>query len=81
MVYTRGSNDEYDRWAEITQDQSWAWKNLEKYYLKVLTPLITEWRIAEMAIPCRALVWSLQKPAATRQVLSIRRSTALVRSK
>lgn len=40
MVYTRGSNDEYDRWAEITKDQSWAWKNLEQYYLKVFAPFI-----------------------------------------
>ncbi|OSD00960.1 GMC oxidoreductase [Trametes coccinea BRFM310] len=34
MTYTRGSDDEYDRWAELTGDDSWAWKNLEPFYLK-----------------------------------------------
>ena len=35
MTYTRGSNDEFDRWAALTGDQSWAWKNLFPYYFKV----------------------------------------------
>ncbi|KAF7798262.1 hypothetical protein EIP86_009479 [Pleurotus ostreatoroseus] len=34
MTYTRGSNDDYDRWAELTEDPAWSWANLEQYYLK-----------------------------------------------
>nr|ALS87662.1 extracellular aryl-alcohol oxidase-1 [synthetic construct] len=34
MTYTRGSDDEYNRWAELTGDDSWAWRNLEPFYLK-----------------------------------------------
>ncbi|KAF7798268.1 hypothetical protein EIP86_009485 [Pleurotus ostreatoroseus] len=35
MTYTRASNDDYDRWAKITGDRSWAWENLAPYYFKV----------------------------------------------
>ena len=34
MTWSRGSNDEYNRWAHVTGDPSWSWDNLEKYYLK-----------------------------------------------
>ncbi|EKM52280.1 uncharacterized protein PHACADRAFT_260543 [Phanerochaete carnosa HHB-10118-sp] len=34
LTYTRGSDDEYNRWAALTGDQSWAWNNVEQYYLK-----------------------------------------------
>ena len=36
MTWTRGSNDVWDNWANITEDEGWAWKNIEPYYLKVL---------------------------------------------
>ena len=35
MVYTRGANDEYDRWANLTGDDGWKWENVEQFYLKV----------------------------------------------
>lgn len=35
MTYTRGSDEEYNRWAALTGDASWEWKNVERYYLKV----------------------------------------------
>lgn len=35
MEYTRSSNTEYDRWANLTGDAGWSWKNMEQYYLKV----------------------------------------------
>jgi len=35
LVYTRGSNEGYDQWANLTGDDSWAWSNLEPFYLKV----------------------------------------------
>ena len=35
MVFTRGSDDEYDRLANLTEDESWSWANIEQFYLKV----------------------------------------------
>ncbi|PPQ95024.1 LOW QUALITY PROTEIN: hypothetical protein CVT25_000487, partial [Psilocybe cyanescens] len=35
MVYTRGSKDDYDRWAQITGDPGWSWENLMPYILQV----------------------------------------------
>ncbi|KAF9001662.1 aryl-alcohol-oxidase from pleurotus Eryingii [Cyathus striatus] len=34
LTYTRGADEEYDRWARLTGDPSWEWKNLRSYYLK-----------------------------------------------
>ncbi|KAH0581636.1 Choline dehydrogenase, mitochondrial [Termitomyces sp. J132] len=34
MMYTRGSSDQYDHWANITKDPGWSWKNLKKYFDK-----------------------------------------------
>ncbi|PPQ88314.1 hypothetical protein CVT25_012374, partial [Psilocybe cyanescens] len=34
LVYTRGSKDDYDRWAKVTADPGWSWKNLMPYILK-----------------------------------------------
>ncbi|KIJ36597.1 GMC oxidoreductase [Sphaerobolus stellatus SS14] len=34
MTYTRGSDDDYNRWAKLIEDPTWSWKNLEPYYLK-----------------------------------------------
>ncbi|KAJ3556100.1 hypothetical protein NP233_g12056 [Leucocoprinus birnbaumii] len=32
MFYTRGSIDDYDRWARITGDSGWSWKELLPYF-------------------------------------------------
>ena len=34
-VYTRGPRAEYDRWAEIVDDEAWRWKNAHARYKKV----------------------------------------------
>ncbi|KAF9482078.1 aryl-alcohol oxidase [Pholiota conissans] len=34
MFYTRGSSDDYDRWARVTCDSGWSWKNVMPYILK-----------------------------------------------
>ncbi|KAJ2935644.1 hypothetical protein H1R20_g1449, partial [Candolleomyces eurysporus] len=34
MFYTRGSSSDYDRWARVTGDEGWAWKNILPYILK-----------------------------------------------
>ncbi|KAJ7635273.1 alcohol oxidase [Roridomyces roridus] len=34
MLYTRGSAEDYDRWAAITGDSGWSWNNLLPYFFK-----------------------------------------------
>ncbi|KIJ47886.1 GMC oxidoreductase [Sphaerobolus stellatus SS14] len=34
MDYTRGSSDDYDRFARVTGDQGWSWNNLQPYILR-----------------------------------------------
>ncbi|KAF9482069.1 pyranose dehydrogenase [Pholiota conissans] len=34
MFYTRGSKDDYDRWAQVTGDPGWSWEKLLPYILK-----------------------------------------------
>ncbi|KAE9396762.1 alcohol oxidase [Gymnopus androsaceus JB14] len=31
MFYTRGSADDYDRWATVTGDDGWSWTNIQPY--------------------------------------------------
>ncbi|KAJ6477553.1 aryl-alcohol oxidase [Mycena sanguinolenta] len=33
MAYTRASNEEWDRYAKLTGDDGWSWKNMQKYML------------------------------------------------
>jgi choline dehydrogenase-like flavoprotein len=40
MVYTRGSSDDYDRWARVTGDAEWSWENIFPYILKVCHPKV-----------------------------------------
>ncbi|KAH9477942.1 Pyranose dehydrogenase 1 [Psilocybe cubensis] len=34
MAYTRGSKDDYDRWAKVTGDSGWSWNSLLPYFFK-----------------------------------------------
>ncbi|THV00444.1 aryl-alcohol oxidase-like protein [Dendrothele bispora CBS 962.96] len=34
LTWNRGSNDLWDRWSELTDDEEWAWPSIEPYYLK-----------------------------------------------
>ncbi|KAG6854278.1 hypothetical protein C0991_008523 [Blastosporella zonata] len=34
LAYTRGSSDDYDRYAELTDDDGWSWDNIQKYLRK-----------------------------------------------
>ncbi|KAJ7599875.1 aryl-alcohol oxidase [Mycena floridula] len=40
MAYTRGSSEDYDRYASFSGDQGWSWKKMLPYFFKneVLTP-------------------------------------------
>ncbi|KAF9068141.1 hypothetical protein BDP27DRAFT_1327689 [Rhodocollybia butyracea] len=31
MFYTRGSADDYDRWARVTGDDGWSWDNIQSF--------------------------------------------------
>ncbi|KAH6904261.1 pyranose dehydrogenase [Coprinopsis sp. MPI-PUGE-AT-0042] len=35
MFWTRGTVDDYDRWARVTGDSGWSWKSLFPYMLKM----------------------------------------------
>ncbi|KAF9002563.1 hypothetical protein BDQ17DRAFT_1357086 [Cyathus striatus] len=35
MFYTRGSSDDYNRWATITGDTGWSWNNIFHFILRV----------------------------------------------
>jgi hypothetical protein len=35
MAYTRASSEDYDRFARVTKDDGWKWKNLLPYIYKV----------------------------------------------
>lgn len=34
LAYTRGADEEYDQWAELTGDAGWSWENISQYYYK-----------------------------------------------
>ncbi|KAH9477949.1 Pyranose dehydrogenase 3 [Psilocybe cubensis] len=34
MAYTRGSRDDYDRWAQVTGDPGWSWDSISPYFFK-----------------------------------------------
>ena len=34
-VYTRGASADYDRWAELVDDDDWAWSNVERQFNEV----------------------------------------------
>ncbi|EKM83240.1 hypothetical protein AGABI1DRAFT_118556 [Agaricus bisporus var. burnettii JB137-S8] len=34
MVYTRGTVDDYDRWARVTGDPGWSWNEMLPYFIK-----------------------------------------------
>jgi choline dehydrogenase-like flavoprotein len=36
MAYTRGSKEDFDRWAKVTEDNGWSWDKLVPYMRKVI---------------------------------------------
>lgn len=36
MAYSRGSRDDFDRWARTTSDERWSWDSLFPFMLKVI---------------------------------------------
>jgi choline dehydrogenase-like flavoprotein len=34
MVYTRGSAEDFDRYAAVTGDPGWSWDNLLPYFFR-----------------------------------------------
>ncbi|KAJ3970847.1 GMC oxidoreductase-domain-containing protein [Lentinula raphanica] len=35
MAYCRGSQDDYNRWAQVTGDEGWSWNSLQPYIHKI----------------------------------------------
>ncbi len=35
MAYTRGTAEDYDRWARVTGDPGWSWNKMLPYFKKV----------------------------------------------
>jgi choline dehydrogenase-like flavoprotein len=50
MAYTRGSREDYDRWAEVTGDDGWSWDNLVHYMEKVSNPESLSFEILDVML-------------------------------
>ena len=37
MIFTRGSKDDWNRWAKVTEDDGWSWALVQPYMWKVCT--------------------------------------------
>lgn len=35
MIYTRGTVDDWNRWADVTGDKGWSWPLIYPYFIKV----------------------------------------------
>ncbi|KAF8995091.1 aryl-alcohol oxidase-like protein [Cyathus striatus] len=40
LSWNRGSNDLWNRWADVTGDEGWGWEKVEEYYKKVRSSLL-----------------------------------------
>lgn len=53
MTYVRGPLDDYNRWARVTGEDSWAWDNLEPFMRKVsINLLVPSSSVAQHISPC-----------------------------
>ena len=53
MVWTRGSRDDYDRWANVTGDDGWGWDKLEPYMRKVCGARLSHVLVKSLTVPHR----------------------------
>ena len=63
MIYSRGSADDFDRYANITGDGGWSWKALQPYIKKVIR-LNSRWFrlfIWDNCLPCSTNEWFHQQ--------------------
>ena len=42
MAYVRGNAEDYERWAKLTGDKSWSYKNILPYYKRCQTHMLGE---------------------------------------
>ncbi len=79
MFYTRGSSDDYDRFAKVTGDPGWSWDSIQPYIRKVpicLKPAL--FQPADLAhVEIRMRDGRILRINMTRVVNLIRRTTAL----
>ena len=45
MYYTRGSSDDYNRFAAVTGDAGWSWENMLPYMLKVSASILVSFNL------------------------------------
>jgi choline dehydrogenase len=41
MAYTRGTRDDFDRYARLVGDEGWSWNRILPYFLKAGIPFVT----------------------------------------
>jgi choline dehydrogenase-like flavoprotein len=34
LIYTRGTTEDFDRYAKVSGDNGWSWKNMQQYFRK-----------------------------------------------
>ena len=54
MYYTRGSSDDYNRFAAVTGDAGWSWENMLPYMLKVSASILVSFNLLNDWIYYRA---------------------------
>ena len=40
MVYTRGTFEDYDRYAAVTNDSTWSWNSVQEFFARVVLPFL-----------------------------------------
>jgi choline dehydrogenase-like flavoprotein len=35
LIWNRGSSEDFDRWANLTEDDGWSWEGMLPYFMKV----------------------------------------------
>ena len=46
MAWTRGSKDDFDRYAAVSEDDGWSWDAIEPYFKKVGTTYIGQFTMS-----------------------------------
>ena len=62
LDYTRGSADDYDRWARVAGDSGWSWSKLLPYFKKVR---LIHTRQIEWLIDIRSKEWTFRSSGLT----------------
>lgn len=53
MAYTRGSKDDFDRWANVTGDDGWSWNSL----FSLMEKVCLAFRIIQLSVLTEIFRW------------------------